>query len=65
MPYVLVTAEVGGRRLTFHRVVDLEDQEAFGRLVLTEIDGEKIKLPNIDLMELFNSDPCRDVLLKH
>ncbi|MCJ2165763.1 MULTISPECIES: hypothetical protein [unclassified Pseudodesulfovibrio] len=65
MSYVLVTAEVGGKLLSFHRAVDPENQGAFGKLVLSEIDGKQIQLPKIDRMELFKSDPCRDVLLKN
>jgi len=64
LPYVLVHATVGNRLLTFYRVVDPDDQIQFGRLYLIEIDGMDFDVPEIDFMEIFNNDPCREVLLK-
>lgn len=64
IPNALVHVKVEGHVYSFSRVEEENGGRVFGFLNLYQIDGESINVPEVDLMEIFNNDPCRDVLLK-
>ena len=64
VPHVMVHVRIDGHVYSFYRSTGKSEAPVFGLLSLSRIDGKPIKLPDIDLMEVFNSDPCRDILLK-
>ncbi|WP_264981462.1 hypothetical protein [Pseudodesulfovibrio portus] len=63
IPNMLVHVEVDGHVFVFSRVADKDVAIQFGHLALVELDGQDIMPPPVALMEVFNSDPCRRILL--
>ena len=64
VPHIMVHVSIDGHMYSFYRSTDKNEARVFGTLSLSRIDGKPIELPDINLMEIFNNDPCRDILLK-
>jgi hypothetical protein len=64
VPYIMVHVHIGDDVVSFHRTLGVTAQDVFGRLHPARLNGIPIDVSKLPFPEeVFESDPCRSILM--